>query len=555
MNSLAGGAFSGGRYVVTELRRRLFAYVASLLVLTAVYTAVYQWGMATLEGDSRPWFHALEVVVQSMTTAGYGQDAPWETAEMTLLMILIQLTGIAYIFVAFPLFVVPWLRDLVQPSPPEELETPGDHVIILGYSSLSETLVDELEANDTAYVIVEPDEDAAQSLHEDGLTVLYGDPQADETLDAMGLETAKALVIDATDEDFIGAILVAKDRAPSLQTIALIADPSRSHYLRYAGADQVLSPRHRLGKALSDKVREVVTLDLDGLDDFRIVEYPVRRDSPLFDDALQSTRRLEATGATVMGAWVRGDLVTTFPADLPVDETTTLLVAGTRSDHEAVASQVGTEGFRYQPNREPVIVAGTGIVGTTAIGNLERSDTKPIVIDRRDDEIVDVVGDATDEETLTEAGIEEAATIIVALDDDEAAILTTLVARELAPEIEILVGANQQATASRLRTAGANYVLALPSVAGRMATLDLFEREAMTLGDRIRLEQVDADALATSPLGTDAVRSETGCAILGRCRDGRVETGDDSFNLVDDDSLVVAGTDDELERFHAQYFD
>lgn len=51
-------------------------YVGSLLLLIAAYTLTYRWGMAVYEGEPRTWYHALEVVVHSMTTTGYGQDAP-----------------------------------------------------------------------------------------------------------------------------------------------------------------------------------------------------------------------------------------------------------------------------------------------------------------------------------------------------------------------------------------------------------------------------------------------------------------------------------------------
>jgi len=82
---------------------RIALYTGSFLALTAAYTWLYQWGMAMLEGDARTLIHSLEVVVQSMTTTGYGQDAPWESTEMTIFMMVIQLTGIACIFVVLAL--------------------------------------------------------------------------------------------------------------------------------------------------------------------------------------------------------------------------------------------------------------------------------------------------------------------------------------------------------------------------------------------------------------------------------------------------------------------
>lgn len=163
---------------MVKLTRRLAVYVGSLLFLIALYTLTYRWGMAVYEGESRTWYQSLEIVVQSMTTTGYGQDAPWETLEMTALVLLVQVTGIAYIAVAIPQFVVPWLETLVQPTPPEEIDRIDDHVVVVGYTALCDTLVDELEANGTPYVILEDERSAPSSSTRTGSWCFTATPRA-----------------------------------------------------------------------------------------------------------------------------------------------------------------------------------------------------------------------------------------------------------------------------------------------------------------------------------------------------------------------------------------
>ena len=542
---------------MVRLTYRLAGYLGSLLLLIGVYSIAYYWGMATLEGAPRPWYQALEVVIQSMTTTGYGQDAPWETLEMTALMMLIQLTGIAYIFVAVPLFVVPWLQTIVQPTPPEHASELTDHVIIVGYTDLCDTLVDELVASGTPYVILEADDDRAQELHEDGLTVLHGDPTTEDTLDAAQVDDATAVVFDATDQELTRAVLAVEDRDPEATVLVLVTDPSRARYFRYAGVDEVLSPKHRLGKTLGDRVRDVVAPDLgDELElgeAFDVVEFLVDPESDLFGETVASSRRLEQTGATVLGAWARGDFVTSLSERVRIDENTALLVAGTESELDAVAELTDSTGHRYRTAGDPVVVVGSGLVGQTTHGSLERAGRETVVVDREPGDQVDVVGDATTEEALLEADIEIAGTLVIAVESDDDAIHTALTARELNPDLEIIVGANSAASLSALRTAGAEYVLALPNVAGRMITLRIFEHEVMPLGDRLHLRRMDLPGLVGETLSTAELRQETGCTVVGLERNGELHSDVDGRRFGDDNGLVVAGTDRQLGRFRDEY--
>lgn len=539
---------------MVRLTYRFAGYLGSLLFLTAIYAIVYQWGMATLEGEQRTWYQALEVVVHSMTTTGYGQDAPWETLELTALMILIQLTGIAYIFVAIPLFVVPWLQTIVQPTPPEDATGLADHVIVVGYTALCESLVDELESSGTEYVVLEPDEERAQSLHEDGLVVLHADPTTDEALADAQLGDALAVVVDASESEHVSTVVELAGHEDEPRVLALVADPSRARYLRYAGADEVISPKHRLGKALGDKVRSVVDVDLDGIElgaDLHLVEYPIEATSDLYGEPLAACRRVESAGATVLGAWVRGGFLRSLPPNVSADENTTLLVAGAEPDLEAVADATGAAGSEYRPLREPVIVVGTGTVGSSAMGVLERADIETTVLDQRDGDLVDVVGDVTTEEGLAAAGVSDAGTLVLALDDDEHALLATLVARELNSDLEIFAAADLTENVSRLRDAGANYALGLPNVAGRMLALRIFEREPMTFGDRVLLRRVRLSE-SIDEIDGDAIRNRTGCAVVAVERDGDVHTGLEE-PLLGGDRLVVTGSESELADFRDRF--
>lgn len=175
---------------------RLVLYLLSFVVVVLAQTVLYWWGMANLEGEPRSLQESFGVIIQSLTTTGYGQDAPWTTTGMQALMVVAQFTGVAYLFIAVPLFVGPWIKEELQGTHvPEGIEDTDDHVVLCGYSSLCRSLVDDLEARERSYVIVEDDEDETEDLYEENRHVVYGDIGTEETLQNIGIEDATAVVV------------------------------------------------------------------------------------------------------------------------------------------------------------------------------------------------------------------------------------------------------------------------------------------------------------------------------------------------------------------------
>ena len=71
-------------------QRRTVYYSVALVGIMLVYAVLYHHGMRVFEGESRTFLHSLQVVVETFTTTGFGSDAPWETAEMNALVILMS---------------------------------------------------------------------------------------------------------------------------------------------------------------------------------------------------------------------------------------------------------------------------------------------------------------------------------------------------------------------------------------------------------------------------------------------------------------------------------
>jgi len=534
-------------------RRRLATYLLAVVAVMIGYTLLYQWGMAVYEGESRTFVESLTIVVETFTTTGYGEDAGlWTSTPLQLLVIAMQITGVGVFFLTLPLFVAPWINQRLETSVPTAVEGYHDHVVLCELTARGEALLEELAPREVAHVIVEPDREKAATLREQGLTVVHGDPESTSTLRGACVADADTVVADAADEQNAAIALSTREVSDDVRLTAFAEDPDMADYLRYAGADEVFSPRQILGEALANEVTTSVSMALgDTVEigaDLEVVELPVQAGSDIDGVALAESGIRERTGVNVIGLWRAGEFVSTPSPSITLDEDTILLVAGSESQLSSL-KRLTLAGERRRA-RGTVVVAGHGEVGSTATEALAASSMEAVVIDRTDGPSVDVVGDATNQETLREAGLASASSLVVALSDDTTAMLTTLVAREVAPDARIVVRTQETESVGKLYRAGADYVLALATVGGRMIASTVLDEEIMAPEKRIELVRTAAPGLAGQTLAGADIRAKTGCSVIAVERDDELITDlGPSFTLEQSDQLVVAGTDEAIIDF------
>ncbi|SFR44620.1 potassium channel family protein [Halogeometricum limi] len=544
----------GPSETLSGAKRRLLLYLSAVAVLMLSYALLYQWGMATFEGRPVTFVEALHVVVETFTTTGYGEDASqWTTDAMKLITIPMMLSGVTVIFLTLPLFLVPLVEEALRTAPPTTTDRTG-HVIVCTFTSRGDTLVEELESRDVPYVVVEEDRATAQRLSADGYEVVHGNPESVDTLEDANAAAAIALVADDDDETNASIILSAKQAAPDLRVISLIEDATLSDYHRYAGADEVVSPRRILGESLARKAASPIASDIDDAveigDDFEVAEMLVQRGSALEGDTIAESDIGRRTGVNIIGAWFRGEFVTPPDPDAVVDEHTILLVTGRERQLERLNALTRSETRRF--SRGNVVIAGYGEVGATAADALVSGNVPSVVVDEREMPGVDVVGDVTDRQTLLSADIHEAQSIVLALDDDTTAIFATLVVKQVSPETEVIARANDAENIAKLYRAGAEYVLALSTVSGRILASNLTEEEVIAPQSQVEIVRTSAPQLAGQTLAEADVRARTNCTVIAVERDGDLltEIGPE-FVVRTDDTLVVAGTDDDINEFNA----
>ncbi len=128
------------------------------------------------------------------------------------------------------------------------------------------------------------------------------------------------------------------------------------------------------------------------------------------------------------------------------------------------------------------IICGYGTKGRAAVHELQARGVDLgalVVIDDRPEAreravaagIAAVAGDAGSVEVLRQAGIEQAKSVVVAPDRDDAAVLITLTARELNPDATIVAAVREEENAHLLRQGGADNVITSSGAAGRLLAM------------------------------------------------------------------------------------
>ncbi|HUL98993.1 MAG TPA: potassium channel family protein, partial [Mycobacterium sp.] len=129
--------------------------------------------------------------------------------------------------------------------------------------------------------------------------------------------------------------------------------------------------------------------------------------------------------------------------------------------------------------RNHTIVIGYGTKGRTAIdamigdgvpaGEIVVVDTDQSVLEQAaTNGLVTVHGNASKSDVLRLAGAQHAASIVVATNRDDTAVLVTLTARELAPKAKIVASVREAENRHLLRQSGADTVVVSSETAGRL---------------------------------------------------------------------------------------
>ena len=222
------------------------------------------------------------------------------------------------------------------------------------------------------------------------------------------------------------------------------------------------------------------------------------------------------------------------------------------------------------------IICGLGRVGRGAAQELRRSGALLVAIDNStqnarwaiDQDIPTIVGDATQDETLREANIGEAAGLVTAIASDAENVYVALSARGLNPNLLISARASREQAEEKLRRAGANTVftpysfighrlaqaMLRPHVTSFLDVASAFKRSAELELEFEQLKVSASSAVSSRTLEESGMKEKQGVIVMALMKPG----GEMQFNpsgksVIDpDDVLIVMGEREKLKQLELE---
>jgi voltage-gated potassium channel len=162
------------------------------------------------------------------------------------------------------------------------------------------------------------------------------------------------------------------------------------------------------------------------------------------------------------------------------------LAASTIVQSVVQSELVSTFGQRRQSKKmsklkDHYVICGSGRVGSHLVRDLQRANEDLVIIENDASRAAEfsqkgfhvLVGDATLEETLREAGVERARGLAACLPEDADNVYVVLTARDLNAKLNIVARAAEEQAEAKLVRAGANHVVAPTIIGGHRMAVSL----------------------------------------------------------------------------------
>ena len=185
--------------------------------------------------------------------------------------------------------------------------------------------------------------------------------------------------------------------------------------------------------------------------------------------------------------------------------------------------------------RNHTVVVGYGTKGKSAVAAILDDDAarKDVIVVDTDKALLDhasnaglvtVHGDATRSDVLRLAAVQHASAIIIATSRDDTAVLVTLTAREIAPNVKIVASVREAENQHLLKQSGADSVVVSAETAGRLLGVATTTPSVVTM-----IEDLLTPAEGLAIAERDVEQAEVGGSprhlpdiVLGVVRDGRL---------------------------------
>ena len=228
----------------------LFIRLGLALGLIMLVVMIHWWDRGGLVDNYDGEISFLDVVyftMISITTTGFGDIAPVSPRARLVEAVIVTPVRFAVLFIFVGTaynFIIKrtwerWRMAQIQ-------KRLRGHIVALGYGVSGSEAVSELIERGTdphTIVVVDPSEERLVQAEALGCNVLAGDATRNETLEAVHVDKAEAILISAgRDDTTILITLTARALAPGVPISAVIRADDNEMLARQAGADTVINP-------------------------------------------------------------------------------------------------------------------------------------------------------------------------------------------------------------------------------------------------------------------------------------------------------------------------
>ena len=382
------------------------------------------------------------------------------------------------------------------------------------------------------YALVIPDLEQALQLHDEGLRVIYGEPDDPKTYRKLRADQAAMVGATGPDPMNCNVAFTVRELSENVPVVTTADTASSVDILQLAGSTHVLQLGDIMGRALA---RHSIATDarahLLGRFGRVCIAEATAAGTPLAGKTLAEIDVRVMAGLTVAGLWKRGAFLVPRP-DTRIDATSVLLLAGTEEQIERYNELFCI----YHSAEAPVLIIGGGRVGRAAGKYLAQDGVDYRIVEER-------------------AGLRETPTVIVTPHDDDTNIYLTLYCRKLRPDVQIIARASLEKNVSTLHRAGADFVMSYASMGANSIFNQLKSSDVTIVAEGLSVfPAVVPAALAGRTLADLHFRAETGCSVLAVRTGEHAEVNPSAdMPLPAGAELLLIGRDDSRDEFFRRY--
>jgi len=251
------------------LKNKKFELI-TLLTLSAFFIFIAGIMLYVFEGNNvnpniNNLFDAFYWALITISTVGYGDISP-VTPEGRIVTMLIIFTGIGLISFVTSVIVSSFserLTILREDRIVNTLAKQKNVTVICGFGLLGRLVAKELSKEGVDFVVIEQDEQMAESAYEMGYRVICADASKESVFEKLKVKTNISHVLCLTSDDIQNIFIAVnvKSLNPDIYVTARCSDEEIAQKMYFAKVDQVVMPEEIAGMMASVYVGEPVAFE------------------------------------------------------------------------------------------------------------------------------------------------------------------------------------------------------------------------------------------------------------------------------------------------------